>query len=212
MRSCSRCVRTGRRRIPITTRKDTSPSAARCRRTSSATSATRAPARRRRALRAADRLRQPRGAARFEWGSAAAGVRRAACARREPPAPDPATGRRGDAAGGRRRPRRGRARERGCSQVSWRCIRSGCRCRRRSRSTTPRCSTPVPSSSWWGCWSASSLRCSATGTRLQDTLRADSRTATLVSPRGGRPFGAGGRPAGGERDPAGRRAAPDSVL
>ena len=51
----------------------------------------------------------------------------------------------------------------------------------------------------------------ATGSRMQDTLRADSRTAT-ASRRAVARFGARRRAAGSERDPARGRGAPDSVV
>ena len=47
---------------------------------------------------------------------------------------------------------------------------------------------------------------SATGSRMQDTLRADSRTATASRRAAGRPLSARRRAAGGERDPARGRA------
>ena len=162
-------------------------------------------------VRPADRLRQHRGAAGVEWGSPATGVRRETCARREPPAPDPAIGRRGDAPGGCRRSRRGRACEvaprRSPVAVSAAAAGVAGDRDRRHGGAVHLCPRPPGGG-------GSRPRPCAAGDRNTAPGHAENGLPhrELVSPRGGGPFGAGGRPASRQRHAAGRRAAADSRL
>ena len=210
--SCSRCARTGRRRIPTTMRKATSRSVGQLHE---------------------DLVGDQRdallllggavlavllivcvnlaGAAGFAWRGAATRVCRAARAWREPPAPRPAVGRRSHAACSHRRRRRACSSPTRCLRDCWHSIRPAACSAGRSRSTTltlalhraPRHRRGLPRR-LCACLERHGIASAG------HTSRA-TRAPRPLPDGGARAFRACRRAVGVERDPARGRAAADSV-